>query len=112
MLEIFSIVCYTVLDISTRRKPVERIKRNERMAALTKLLTASPNRIFTLSYFCEMFGAAKSTLSEDIDLLRGVEDVLSISNCSPLLFNLDNDDRAFAELMFQHLVHLLLNLCF
>ena len=33
-----------------------------------------------------------------IDLLRGVEDVLSISNCSPLLFNLDNDDRAFAEL--------------
>ena len=52
MLVIFSPMCYTVLDISTpdtRRKPVERIKRNERMAALTKLLTASPNRIFTLS---------------------------------------------------------------
>ena len=78
MLEIFSIVCYTVLDISTRRKPVERIKRNERMAALTKLLTASPNRIFTLSYFCEMFGAAKSTLSEDIDLLRGVFDTFGL----------------------------------
>ena len=34
-----------------------------------------------------------------IDLLRGVEDVLSISNCSPLLFNLDNDDRAFPDLV-------------
>ena len=51
---------------------MERIKRNERMAVLTKMLTASPNRIFTLSHFCEKFGAAKSTLSEDIDLLRGV----------------------------------------
>ncbi len=32
----------------------------------------SPNKIFTLGTFCEMFGAAKSTLSEDIDILRGV----------------------------------------
>ena len=42
------------------------------MAALSRLLTASPNQIFTLSRFCDMFGAAKSTLSEDIDILRGV----------------------------------------
>ena len=45
---------------------MDRIKRNERLAALTKLLTASPNQLFTLSHFCEMFGAAKSTLSEDL----------------------------------------------
>lgn len=51
---------------------MERIRRNERLAALTRLLTASPNQIFTLSHFCEMFGAAKSTLSEDIDILRDV----------------------------------------
>ena len=51
---------------------MERIKRNERLAALTKLLTASPNQLFTLSHFCEMFGAAKSTLSEDIDILCDV----------------------------------------
>lgn len=51
---------------------MERIKRNERLAALTKLLTAEPNRIHTLSHFCEMFGAAKSTLSEDVDILREV----------------------------------------
>ena len=51
---------------------MERIRRNERMAALTKLLTASPNQIHTLSHFCDLFGAAKSTLSEDIDILRDV----------------------------------------
>ena len=51
---------------------MDRIKRNERLAALTKLLTASPNRLFTLSHFCDMFGAAKSTLSEDIDILCDV----------------------------------------
>jgi purine operon repressor len=51
---------------------LDHIRRNERMAALTKLLTSAPNRIFTLSHFCELFNAAKSTLSEDIDLLKGV----------------------------------------
>ncbi len=57
---------------------MERIRRNERMAALTRLLTASPNQIFTLSHFCEMFGAAKSTLSEDIDILRDVFSTFSL----------------------------------
>jgi len=51
---------------------LDRIRRNERMAALTKILTASPNRIFTLSHFCDLFGAAKSTMSEDIDILKDV----------------------------------------
>lgn len=51
---------------------MDRIRRNERLAALTRILTENPNRILTLGTFCEMFGAAKSTLSEDIDILRGV----------------------------------------
>ncbi len=51
---------------------MDRVRRNERMAALTKILTSAPNRIFTLSHFCELFGAAKSTMSEDIDILREV----------------------------------------
>lgn len=51
---------------------MDRIRRNERMAALTKILTSSPNRIFTLSHFCELFGTAKSTMSEDIDILKDV----------------------------------------
>lgn len=51
---------------------MEKIRRNERMSAMMKILSASPNRIFTLLYFCELFGAAKSTMSEDIDILRDV----------------------------------------
>jgi purine operon repressor len=49
---------------------MEKIKRNERLAAMTAILTASPNQIFTLSYFCEMFDTAKSTVSEDVSLLE------------------------------------------
>ena len=51
---------------------MDRIRRNERMTAMMKLLSGTPNRIFTLSSFCEMFGSAKSTMSEDVDLLQQV----------------------------------------
>ena len=48
---------------------MDKFKRNERLAAMTQVLTSSPNRIFTLSHFCEMFGTAKSTVSEDAAIL-------------------------------------------
>ena len=48
---------------------MDRIKRNERLAAMSRILTASPNRIYTLSHFTELFGAAKSTISEDLSIL-------------------------------------------
>ena len=48
---------------------MDKIKRNERLGALTRILTDTPNRIHTLGEFCELFGAAKSTISEDIDLI-------------------------------------------
>ncbi len=51
---------------------MERIRRNERLSAMTRILVSSPNHIYTLSHFGEIFGAAKSTLSEDIDILRDV----------------------------------------
>ena len=41
---------------------MDRIRRNERMTAMMKLLSGTPNRIFTLSSFCELFGTAKSTI--------------------------------------------------
>ena len=49
---------------------MEKIKRNERLAAMTAILTASPNQIFTLSYFCDLFFTAKSTVSEDVAILQ------------------------------------------
>ena len=51
---------------------MDKIKRNERIGAMARILTASPNHIFALSHFCGMFDAAKSTISEDIELLRQV----------------------------------------
>lgn len=49
---------------------MEKIKRNERLAAMTQILTSSPNHIFTLSYFCDLFSTAKSTVSEDVAILQ------------------------------------------
>lgn len=43
-----------------------KLKRNERIAALVKILSDNPNRIFTLSYFSDLFQSSKSTISEDI----------------------------------------------
>ena len=51
---------------------MDKIRRNERMSAMMKILSDSPNHLFTLSYFCELFSTANSTMSEDIDLLREV----------------------------------------
>ncbi len=49
---------------------MERIKRGERLAAMARILTAAPNRLHTLGEFCVLFDTAKSTVSEDIDILR------------------------------------------
>lgn len=48
---------------------MERIKRAERLGIITHILTSTPNCIHGFSEFCEMFGAAKSTISEDIDII-------------------------------------------
>lgn len=49
---------------------MDKIQRNERIAALMKILCDSPGKIFPLGSFTEMFGSAKSTISEDIDIIR------------------------------------------
>ena len=48
---------------------MDKIKRSERLGAMARILAESPNRIHTLGEFCDLFGAAKSTVSEDIDLI-------------------------------------------
>ncbi|MBQ6374061.1 MAG: pur operon repressor [Clostridia bacterium] len=50
---------------------MDKIKRNERLGAMTRILMDTPNRIHTLNEFCTLFGSAKSTISEDIDLISG-----------------------------------------
>ena len=49
---------------------MEKIRRVERVAALTKLLVDSPQELIPLKCFCEYFGIAKSTLSEDLTSVK------------------------------------------
>ena len=48
---------------------MEKIKRTERIAALTKILVSRPNEVISFSAFSERFGSAKSTLSEDMVII-------------------------------------------
>lgn len=49
---------------------MDKVKRNERIGAMIKILSSTPNKSYTLTHFSELFGSAKSTISEDIDIAR------------------------------------------
>jgi purine operon repressor len=49
---------------------MEKIQRNERLAMMLKMLTDEPGKVFNLGNFGDMFLAAKSTISEDVELIR------------------------------------------
>jgi len=51
---------------------MEKLQRNERIAMLMKILSDHPNQLFTLNFFSERFHCAKSTLSEDVDILKTI----------------------------------------
>jgi purine operon repressor len=51
---------------------MDKVKRNERIGAMIKILTNSPNKSFTLTHFSDLFGSAKSTISEDVDIAREI----------------------------------------
>lgn len=57
---------------------MEKLKRNQRIGALMKILTDNPNQILTYNYFTEKFNAAKSTISEDIVIAKKLVDKLEL----------------------------------
>lgn len=54
------------------------MKRNERIGAIVKILCDRPNRILTLSHFTELFSSAKSTISEDLIVVKKMMDDLKL----------------------------------
>lgn len=46
------------------------MRRSERIAILSKILTQNPGLLFSLSYFADLLGSAKSTISEDLTLIK------------------------------------------
>lgn len=49
---------------------MDKVRKMERVAALTKILSDRPRYLFSLSHFSELFGAAKSTICEDITTIK------------------------------------------
>ena len=49
---------------------MNKYSRNQRVTGITKILTENPNKIINLKIFTELFNAAKSTISEDIVIVR------------------------------------------
>ena len=48
---------------------MDKVKRNERIAVMTRILVDAPNEVISFSAFCERFGAAKSSISEDVTII-------------------------------------------
>ena len=57
---------------------MEKLSRNSRVVAITKILMESPNKIIGLNKFSDLLNAAKSTISEDIVIVREVLDKLEM----------------------------------
>ena len=55
-----------------------KFKRTERIGAIVKILSDNPNKIFTLSHFTTQFNAAKSTISEDLLVVKSVFEKLEL----------------------------------
>lgn len=51
---------------------MEKLSRNSRVVIITKILTANPNKIIGLNNFSILLNAAKSTISEDIVIVRDI----------------------------------------
>jgi len=51
---------------------MKKYKRNQRIGALMKFFAEQPNHIFSYNYFSEVFNAAKSTISEDVLIVKNL----------------------------------------
>lgn len=54
------------------------MKRAERVCAITQVLTDNPNKDFSLGKFAEMFSCAKSSVSEDLGIVRTAVEELGL----------------------------------
>lgn len=54
------------------------MKKTQRIGIITHILTQNPNRDYSLGHFAEMFGCAKSSVSDDIKLVREAIDAAGL----------------------------------
>lgn len=63
---------------------MDHVKRTERLSAIARMLVEEPGRSFPLSQFCDTFSAAKSTISEDLDIIRNAFEAFSLGQLETL----------------------------
>lgn len=49
---------------------MDKLTRNQRVCAIIKILMENPNKTIGLNLFSQKFNAAKSTISEDLVIVR------------------------------------------
>ncbi len=54
------------------------MNRSQRLVLISQALMNRPGTLFSLGYFCERLGAAKSTVSEDLDLVGETFELLGL----------------------------------
>ena len=59
---------------------MEKLSRNNRVVAITKILIETPNKVIGLNKFSVLLNAAKSTISEDIVIVREVLEKLEMGS--------------------------------
>lgn len=59
---------------------MDKFHRNERIGVILKTLCDLPGEVFTLGYFSDLFGSAKSTVSEDVNILQNLLDKLDMGS--------------------------------
>ena len=57
---------------------MEKLSRNNRVVIITKILVENPNKVIGLNRFSELLNAAKSTISEDIVIVREILEKLEM----------------------------------
>lgn len=60
------------------RRKMEKLSRNNRVVIITKILVENPNKVIGLNRFSQLLNAAKSTISEDIVIVREVLEKLEM----------------------------------
>ena len=59
---------------------MKKFRRNQRIGALMKIFSERPNHVFSYNYFSKLFSAAKSTISEDIVIVKELVKDLGYGN--------------------------------
>ncbi len=67
-------------EIKRRSLMTKKVQKHERISVITNILTNHPNKIFTLAHFSELFNCAKSTISEDLDVIKEIFSQYELGN--------------------------------